>query len=144
MIARLGVTLFIGVAMLFCLLTGAELFPFAPYTMYSNRYAPEYQDILQVDFLELDGSAVEATNEVVRPFDEARLKHAIMMEYYVSQQRLEGLPKIKAMVLEALALARRNTGRSLKEVRLRIFGYADLTALREGRSYVKQEWIVHE
>ncbi len=67
----------IFLTMIFCLLSKKELFPFAPYTMYANRYSPEYYQEVQVfyenstgDFLEI----TERSGNIIKPFDEARLK----------------------------------------------------------------------
>ena len=135
MFLRYIISFFIFVSMIFCLVTRFEMFPFAPYTMYSNLYLPQYQRVLSIFFITQSNETVNMTDEMIAPFDEARFKHALMTVYFNSSHLNKTLnhPIIKDRSLEVLKLTQKNTGIEYKGITLLLDSYNDLNDLRENR-----------
>jgi hypothetical protein len=121
--------------MLFCLVTRYELFPFAPYTMYSNLYLPEYQRILDVSFVDESGETIALTDQMIAPFDEARFKHALLTVYFNTPFEHQTLkhPLIKSRSIEALKKTYSNIGIKFKTIELSLSTYKTLDDLRHDR-----------
>jgi hypothetical protein len=143
MVLRLIVTASVVLIMFVCLFTKAELFPFAPYTMYADRYSPQTQFILSVDFQQPSDQWIEVQNQMIRPLDEARLKHAMMTQFFANHQSLDVDP-IRVRGREALHLAQKNTGVAIKAIRLQVLNYESLEQLRAGRSHILQELVLRD
>jgi hypothetical protein len=135
MILRYFISFFIFASMIFCLVARFEMFPFAPYTMYSNLYLPQYQRVLSIFFITQSNETVDMTDQMIAPFDEARFKHALMSVYFNSNHQNKTLnhPIIKSRSLEVLRITQKNTGIAFKGIELVLDTYKDLNDLRENR-----------
>jgi hypothetical protein len=129
--------------MIYCLITKAELFPFAPYTMYANRYSPQEQRMLIVHLQNRSGAWVELEDQIIRPLDEARLKQAILTNYFAHESHLD-TDSIRDQALDVLGLASKNGNFRYRALRLQIFNYDSLEQLRSGQGHVLKELIVHD
>lgn len=75
------ITALIVVLMLYSFFSGKELFPFAPFNMYSRLHTlQEYQE-LKIDFLNGNNQWIQVQNEMIKPIDEATLKNIFFNSY---------------------------------------------------------------
>jgi hypothetical protein len=128
------ITGIIFLTMIFCLLSKKELFPFAPYTMYANRYSPENYQEVQVfyensasDFVEI----TEHSGNIIKPFDEARLKTSIQNFYNRSDVKENKINEVKKVCKELAHLISLNLESPRKSIRVRISNYKTLQDLRD-------------
>jgi hypothetical protein len=128
------VTIFIFVTMVFCLFTKAELFPFAPYMMYAYRYSPETYQEVQVFYENSSGDYIEITehsSNIIKPFDEARLKNSIQNFYNRNGVKENKISEVKKVCKELARLISLNLESPQKGIRVRISNYRTLQDLRD-------------
>lgn len=70
---------------LFCFFTSKELFPFAPYSMYSQRHAIVGLKFFRF-FCQTGAGESLLTEPMIVPFDEARLTQSIESAYFSHQK----------------------------------------------------------
>lgn len=81
----------------YCFLSSSELYPFAPYSMYSHKH-----EVVGVKFFRFYCQNTQEfllTNEMIRPFDEARLTQSVESAYFSGNaseinERLESLMEV--------------------------------------------------
>lgn len=121
--------------MTFCVISGYELYPFAPYTMYSYPFTPEAFQEVRI-FITKDGAEHELTpalNNIIAPFDEARLKDSFEKERWTGGGgRLES-PGVRKKARDLLKLISKNTGTEYDSVRVGIFSFRNISDLRAGK-----------
>lgn len=94
------ITLLIIATSAYCAVWRSELYPFAPYTMYSHKH-----NIVNHDFFDIhcsvDGKKVVLTNRMLWPLDEARLEMSVSESYYKKEYGLivSKLTSVKEQVL---------------------------------------------
>lgn len=123
------------VIMSFCVITSGELYPFAPYTMYSNPFTPESFHEVRI-FITRAGVETELTpnlNNLIAPFDEARIKDSFEQERWkTAGQRLES-PAIRKKARDLLALIEKNTGIKYDSLSIAIASFKNISDLRIGK-----------
>ena len=124
--------------MSFCVITSSELYPFAPYTMYSNPFTPESFRELRI-FISKAGIETELTpdlNKLIAPFDEARIKDSFEQERWKTPgQRLDS-PAIRKKARDLLALIEINSGLKYDSLSLAISSFRNISDLRIGKKTV--------
>lgn len=123
------------VIMSFCVVTSRELYPFAPYTMYSYPFTPESFHEVRI-FVGLNGIEFELTpalNSIIAPFDEARIKDSFEQERWKNSGRRLESPAIRKKAQDLLKLIIRNTGINYDSVRVGIFSFKNISDLRAGK-----------
>lgn len=118
------VTLFCTGMMLYCMVSYQELYPFAPYTMYSYR-----DDLKQTYYLRLycslpSGNKQLISDVMMRPFDEARIYMSLKEEYFQFELDETVKPKIIAK-LDHLKLAVHANNYPCDTVQMKVVVYSD-------------------
>ena len=72
----MGTVALIVIGMAFCLVTKKEVYPFAPYTMYSSTYSAD-NEFIRVMFVDAEGEESEIQKFLIAPWDEARLTNVL-------------------------------------------------------------------
>ena len=72
-------SIFITMAMVYAALAVDEIYPFAPYTMYAQRYTPEYNASIRVFFVDSEDNDAPMLDIQIHPMDVTRLAHSIDM-----------------------------------------------------------------
>lgn len=136
------VTGFVAAMMIYCLIAKQELFPFAPYTMYSEHYKPENMREYKI-FLKRNGQEpVEITAEsgnLIHPFDEARIKVSIKNAYFKRTPGTLDNPEVRTKAKEILKLANINSGGGYTSINIGIYMSKDLQELRAGKKTVVEQ-----
>lgn len=121
--------------MTFCVISRYELYPFAPYTMYSYPFTPAAFHEIRIFFTKNDVEIelTPALGNIILPFDEARLKDSFERERWSSDGgRLES-PGVRKKARELLKLVLKNTGTEYDSVRIAVFSFKDIADLRAGK-----------
>lgn len=127
------VTFYIGLIMLFCLIFRAELFPFAPYMMYSGVYRPNEMVVYRIFVSKTGNDPIEIlpnNQSLVSPFDETRLKQSISNSYSNSRSGLNN-DEIRTKARSILAIVNKNSDEDFDHVTIGIYTYHNLEALRK-------------
>lgn len=121
--------------MSFCVVTTRELYPFAPYTMYSHPFTPASFHEVRI-FIGKDSTEFELTptlNNIIAPFDEARIKDSFEQERWNNPGRRLESPAVRKKARDLLALIVKNTGIEYDSVSVAVFSFKNLTDLRAGK-----------
>ncbi len=136
------ITGFVAVLMIYCLITKQELFPFAPYTMYCERYKPENMREYKIFLKKNDQEPVEITAEsrnLIQPFDEARIKVSIKNAYFKSTPGALNSPEVRKKAKEILKLINYNSNAGYTSINIGIYMSKDLQELRAGKKIVVEQ-----
>ncbi len=121
--------------MAFCVVSTRELYPFAPYTMYSNSFTPESFHEVRI-YISKNGTEIElipALNNLIAPFDEARIKDTFEQERWKNEGRRLESPAVRKKARDLLKLIIKNTGVEYDSVRIGIFTFKNISDLRTGK-----------
>jgi hypothetical protein len=90
-----SLTLFVICLSLYCTFSGRELYPFAPFTMYSYRHSITENTFF--NFFCVNGpEEIPLRNEMTFPFDDARLSTSVESSYYANSPE-EVVIKLKSL-----------------------------------------------
>ena len=132
---RWTITGLLFATMSFCVVTHRELYPLAPYTMYSYPFTPESFQEVRI-FINKNDTSFELTpslNKIIAPFDEARIKDSFAHERRNNKgQRLES-PGVRKKARDLLTLIYKNTGTKYDSVRVGIYSFKNISDLRAGK-----------
>ncbi len=119
----------------FCFITQKELYPFAPYTMYSYPFTPERFREVRIFIGKRGGESIEITplqRKFIYPFDEARVKESFEKEKRKNPAGNLDSPVARTKARELLLLINRNTGGNYDLISVGIYSFASLSDLRSG------------
>ena len=132
----MGTVALIVIGMAFCLVTKKEVYPFAPYTMYSSTYSAD-NEFIRVMFVDAEGEESEIQKFLIAPWDEARLTNVLGNLYSKKdsawQQPMQDLLVDVYNIYEINKLVYH--GKYKKEfegLRVYLINWQTLEALREG------------
>lgn len=123
------------VIMSFCVVTTRELYPFAPYTMYSHPFTPENFHEVRI-YIGKAGAEFELTpelNTMIAPFDEARIKDSFEQERWKNEGRRLESPAIRKKARDLLAIIEKNTGIKYDSVGITLASFKNIAELRAGK-----------
>lgn len=126
---QVTLTSFIVVIMLLSIITKEELYPFAPYTMYSYPMKASQLKVFEIYFVMIDGKEIVLEQKYVEPMDEARIKFSFEQMYWKNYGKFN-TKDIDIKLKSLLELGKKEIPEA-EAIRLKIFSYNDIDALRK-------------